>query len=151
MILMIGIVISLTMILVASYLSFVLTTLIISEDFGDRVTLKVAFILPPILVSLSLYACLKNLKSNKQLAKTSLKMATTHYPTVITMFIGMIKDHQAQIQCFGESTYSYNKNKEEVITKKEIEKSWLTSFPNIKSLLTSDGFKRNFFDNLAEA
>ncbi len=139
------------MILVASYLSFVLTTLIISEDFGDRVTLKVAFILPPILVSLSLYACLKNLKSNKQLAKTSLKMATTHYPTVITMFIGMIKDHQAQIQCFGESTYSYNKNKEEVITKKEIEKSWLTSFPNIKSLLTSDGFKRNFFDNLAEA
>ncbi|MBO1220482.1 hypothetical protein [Staphylococcus nepalensis] len=152
MIFITGLSILLIIILVASYLSFVLTTLIISEDFGDRVTIKVSFILPIILVSLSLYGCIKNLKSNKQLAKTSLKMATTHYPTVVTMFIGMIKDHQAQIQYFGESTYSYNKSKEEeVITKKEVDKSWLTSFPNLKSLLTSKGFKNSFFNNLAES
>lgn len=111
----------------------------------------VFIILPIILISLSLYECIKNLKNNRQLAKTSLKMATTHYPSVITMFIGMIKDHQAQIQYFGESTYSYNKNKEGIITKKEVDKSWLTSFPNIRYLLTSEGFKSNFFNNLAEA
>lgn len=146
-----GLSILMIILLFASYLSFVLTTLIISEDFGDRVTIKVSFVLPIILVSLSLYACIKNLKSNKKLAKTSLKMATTHYPSVVTMFIGMIKDHQAQIQYFGESTYSYNKSAEEVITKKEVDKSWLNSFPNLKSLLTSKGFKNSFFNNLAES
>ncbi|MGT2341530.1 hypothetical protein ACVPOQ_14885 [Staphylococcus aureus] len=95
-----------------------LTTLIISEDFSDRVTLKVAFILPIILISLSIRACLENLRSNKQLAKTAFKMATTQYPSVVTMFIGMVKDHQAQVHCFGESTYTYNQNKENLILKK---------------------------------
>ncbi|MGC9610542.1 hypothetical protein ACO2E4_14025 [Staphylococcus aureus] len=113
-----GIVISLVVILIASYFSFVLTTLIISEDFSDRVTLKVAFILPIILISLSIRACLENLRSNKQLAKTAFKMATTQYPSVVTMFIGMVKDHQAQVHCFGESTYTYNQNKENLILKK---------------------------------
>ncbi|UMT79928.1 hypothetical protein ML437_08550 [Staphylococcus roterodami] len=146
-----GIVISLVVILIASYFSFVLTTLIISEDFSDRVTLKVAFILPIILISLSIHACLENLRSNKQLAKTAFKMATTQYPSVVTMFIGMVKDHQAQVRCFGESTYTYNQNKENPILKKDINKSWLNSLKNLKSLIKSEGFKKNFLNNLAEA
>ncbi|HGZ8481638.1 TPA: hypothetical protein ACYY0P_000809 [Staphylococcus aureus] len=146
-----GIVISLVVILIASYFSFVLTTLIISEDFSDRVTLKVAFILPIILISLSIRACLENLRSNKQLAKTAFKMATTQYPSVVTMFIGMVKDHQAQVHCFGESTYTYNQNKENLILKKDINKSWLNSLKNLKSLIKSEGFNKNFLNNLAEA
>lgn len=151
MLIFLGIVISLSIILISLYLTFVLTGLVISEDFGERITLKVAFVLPIYLVNISLKIAFNNFKTNKKLALTSIKMATVDYAVITTMFIATIKDHQAQIELYGESIYTERSKEVDdiVIRKKEKNKSWLKSIPNIKAFLSSPEFKDYFTNNLA--
>lgn len=135
--------------LLAIYISFVITTLIISEDFGDRVTIKVACIMPFLLNRLSLTIAFKNFKDDKSLFKTSIKMATIDYAAATTLVIGMVKDHQSQVQVFGDSVYSKGTTKKVSLKKQDISKSWLKSLGNLKNFLSSDQFRKDFTNNIS--
>ncbi|MFI9824902.1 MULTISPECIES: hypothetical protein [Bacillati] len=139
----------LLLLVIAVYISFVITTLIISEDFDDRVSYKVAFILPILLNALSISIAIKNFKTNKRLFKTSIKMATVDYAVATTLAIGMVKDHQAQVQVFGDSIYSKSATRNILLKKKDKNKSWLKSLGNIKNFLSSDEFKKDFASSIS--
>lgn len=146
MIILNTVLISLVIILTSFYVSLVIITLSKSEDFGERVSFKVALALPFLIIFISINACRNNFKKDKKKFVSALKMGTINYPIAIVMLFAMIRDHQAQVELYGESIYSQNKFKEVKIQKIERRKSWMKSLSNIKIF----AFSENFIDDLNE-
>lgn len=151
MIILNTVIISLVIILISFYVSLAIITLSKSEDFGERVSFKVAFGLPFLIILIALNACRKNLKKDKEKFIIALKMGTIDYPITIVMLFAMIHDHQAQVELYGESIYSQNKYKEVKIQKKERRKSWMKSLSNIKIFALSDIFIDDLNETLKTA
>ncbi len=132
--------ICLLIVLTSFYISLVIVTLVKSEDFGERVSIKVSLILPLLILLISLNAAIKSYKEDKKKIIPSLKMGTINYPIAAVMLFAMIHDHQAQVELFGESIYSRNKYKEVEVQKVDRRKSWLESLANIKAFVFSEIF-----------